>query len=221
MQDLINKIVKYYIKTNSIENEKKYIQKFFTDNNEIKINNSNFSNLSNNNSCYENPSVFSEKNSNSIKYQSQNKYSTIIKDKFLLLNYSKNKFIYNDNSKENIYPMIKNKYILDQSESKSMSMNSINQLNQNNNNKKRKLYSKFKNSKPKEIISNNYSFKYKKYETYEKSKSKDSKMNKINKKQIKEKLPENLYSNNIINNKNGNSIHEVNLNYVNNFCCIY
>ena len=221
LQDLINKIVKYYIKTNSIENEKKYIQKFFSDNNEIKINNSNISNLSNNNSCYENPSVFSEKNSNSIKYQSQNKYSTFIKDKFLLLNYSKNKFIYNDNSKEIIYPMIKNKYILDQSESKSMSMNSLNQLNQNNNNKMKKLYSKFKNIKPKEIISNNYSFKYKKYETYEKSKSKDSKMNKINKKQIKEKPPENLYSNNIINNKNGNSIHEVNLNYVNNFCCIY
>ena len=35
------------------------------------------------------------------------------------------------------------------------------------------------------------------------------------------KAVENIYSNNIIKNENGNNIHEVNLNYVNNFCCIY
>ena len=36
-----------------------------------------------------------------------------------------------------------------------------------------------------------------------------------------EKSKENLYSNDIIRNKFGNNIQEVNLNYVTNFCTIY
>ena len=36
-----------------------------------------------------------------------------------------------------------------------------------------------------------------------------------------EKSAEKIYSGKHIKKKDGNSIHEVNLNYVNNFCCIY
>ena len=215
LQELINKIVKYYIKTNSMDKEKIYIQNFFTDNNEMNYNSSNMSNLSNSHFDNKKSSIFSENNS----YQSQNRCSPMNKDKYLSLAYHRNKSIYNDNSKEFAFPMIKDKNILDQGESKSMS--SINQLNQNSKDKSKDLYSNIKNSQSKDII-NNYTFKYK---TYEKSKSKDGNTNKMSKKiskrQIKDKPPEASYTNNIINNKNGNSIHEVNLNYVNNYCYIF
>ena len=36
-----------------------------------------------------------------------------------------------------------------------------------------------------------------------------------------EKSGDKIYSNKLIKKKDGNSIHEVNLNYVNNFCCIW
>ena len=57
--------------------------------------------------------------------------------------------------------------------------------------------------------------------TFQEIKKEIEKNSKVKKKVKKKKSVENLYSNNIINNKSGNSFHEVNLNYVNNFCCIY
>ena len=44
---------------------------------------------------------------------------------------------------------------------------------------------------------------------------------KSNKNIKKTKIEENKSSNKIIKNKKGNDIHEINLNYVNNFCCIW
>ena len=84
-----------------------------------------------------------------MKCQSQNRCLPMNKDKYLSLAYHRNKSIYNDNSKEFAFPMIKDKNILDQGESKSMS--SINQLNQNSKDKSKDLYSNIKNSQSKDI----------------------------------------------------------------------
>ena len=192
LQSLIHKMVKYYIKINSIQKENKYSNNNF---NYLKLFNKEI--LKSQIAEEEKFSISSEKNINSISYKR-------------LLNEIKNKFEPN-NPKENDFILSKEKYILDQKENESInSRNLLNSLNKENNKDNFSDYNNYCKSKG-QFDKKNLKYVYK-----EKGVDKNIKMNKGLK---REKSDENLYTKNMLNNK-GNNIGEVNLNYVNNFCCI-
>ena len=130
-----------------------------------------------------------------------------------------NIFKNNKLSKNNI-PLPRDKYLFDPGENKSV--NSSNQLNANNEKKNHKIFSECNNNASNAQLNKNDE-NYRHVQTFQKIKDEIENKPKTKKKLKKGKSIENknLYPNNIIGNKSGNSIHEVNLNYVNNFCCIW
>ena len=130
-----------------------------------------------------------------------------------------NIFKNNKLSKNNI-PLPRDKYLFDPGENKSV--NSSNQLNANNEKKNHKIFSECNNNASNAQLNKNDE-NYRHVQTFQKIKDEIENKPKTKKKLKKGKSIENknLYPNSIIGNKSGNSIHEVNLNYVNNFCCIW
>ena len=84
-----------------------------------------------------------------------------------------------------------------------------------------KIFSENDNNESNIQLKKNDNSNYRHVQTFQEIKKEIQKNSNVKKNAKKKKSVENLYSNNIINNKSGNSFHEVNLNYVNNFCCIY
>ena len=195
-QNLIQKIVNNYVLSNEKYSNKFSIFKNVTDINKKNKIKSDEIKQSKKKFTMDNPSIISG-----------GKYSNPRKEKlFSFSDLKNNRFLY-PNPKDAIFPTFKDKYILDPGENKSISsMNQLNSININKNN---------------EISDIKNNFSYKNIQTFQDILNKNKKRFKEKKKSKNEKYNENVYSNNIINNKNGNSIHEVNLNYVNNFCNIY
>ena len=155
-------------------------------------------------------SATSEKNKNQLSIYTDYRYSKFRNKENIPSNDIKNILFKNDNcSKYEIpSPLYKDKIILEHEINKSLS--SMNQLNSINISKNQEIYSKSSNISKGQLDDNN-NIVYKNVQDIQRIKDEIE-----NKKAKKEKS----YSNQIINNKNGNSFHEVNLNYVNNFCII-
>ena len=135
-----------------------------------------------------------DKDKHKIKLNQNDKINQLPKDKNIL----KSRDNKNINSKNplNTIQMNKNQEILSESNNCNASNEQLNEGNSNDN-------------------------KYKQIQTLQNIKN-EIEENAKEKKKVKEgKSVENLFTNNVINNKSGNSFHEVNLNYVNNFCSIY
>ena len=190
-QNLIQKIVNNYVLSNE-----KYSNKFtlFKD-----VSGKNIKNKINSDEIKKTKKKFTMENPSIVTNPNKEKI-------FSLSDLKNNRFLY-PNKKDIIFQALKDKNILDPGESKSIS--SMNQLNSININKNNDISD----------IKNNFS--YKNIQTFQNIMNKNKNKFKGKKKLKMEKYSENVYANNIINNKNGNSIHEVNLNYVNNFCNIY
>ena len=218
-QELIQKIVKYYIKTNSEKskdsskkgdnfsfNYYKYIKDKIR---KSKVSSENFE-ISDKNITLKRHSATSEKNKNQLSIYTDYRYSKFRNKENIPSNDIKNILFKNDNcSKYEIpSPLYKDKIILEHEINKSLS--SMNQLNSINISKNQEIYSKSSNISKGQLDDNN-NIVYKNVQDIQRIKDEIE-----NKKAKKEKS----YSNQIINNKNGNSFHEVNLNYVNNFCII-
>ena len=164
-------------------------------------------------------SIEPEKNKNSMdnNVATRNSKSSLDKNRIIPINEIKNKLI-NQKSKEFIFSLSKGKYALESKGGKSV--NSIKQLNLIDINKNQELLSESNefNVSIEPLNENNLKYKYipnfKKIEQTENN-QKLNEMVKI------EKSGDKIYSNKLIKKKDGNSIHEVNLNYVNNFCCIW
>ena len=213
-QSLIKSVINNCINTNSleIENNKDYLDKFNFIQKNIQFNklNSDFNRLSDKNNIYENNLKASILNSNSISKKIVDKKSKLTLEKYVSFS-------------NNIKNQLKNNNQDEIMENNSLNNNAINQSNLNSNklNKNLDILSELNNN----INSSNMQLKEDKLkrgsaQTFGKMKEieDDSKKNLDTK---NNKAVENIYSNNIIKNENGNNIHEVNLNYVNNFCCIY
>ena len=216
-QNLIQKIVKYYIKKNLKEknSDKKNYYEYFKDKIQKEALNKKNIKQSGKNKISEKNYLTSEKNKNTISIDE--KYSKSSKDKSLSLKEIKNIFIDN-NQNNNRNPLPKGKYILDPGDNKSI--NSTNKLNSNNVNYNHKILSECNNNATNELLNKNES-NYKHVQTFQEIKNEIENKQKGKKKVKQRKSVEKLYSNQIIGDKSGNSIHEVNLNYVNNFCSIY
>ena len=195
--------MKYCVKTNIIEKEKKYSDKFNFIKNKIQKDKLNFDliKFSDKNPVIGKYSINNEKNKNSNNslFKEGSQYSKSNLENNISLNKIKNKSKYykqNNNSQ--------NKNILESDENKN-----INKMNQN-----REIFLDINNINASNLKLNEP------VQTFRKSK--ESENNSKNNQEItKDKSIENLYSNNIIKNEAGNNIHEVNLNYVNNICFIY
>ena len=194
-QELIQKIIKYCMKINILE--KKYSDKFNHIKRKILKNkfDTDLIKLPEKKLILEKPSIVSEKDENSIfkKIQGINTKSNI-ENKDSLNNANK---IQVNNLQFNSFNISKNKEILSDS-------NNINASNE----KLNEDILKYENIP---------------IQTFRKIEKKDNTSK--NNQEIKQEKPKaNLYTNNIIKNESGNNIHdvhEVNLNYVNNFCYIY
>ena len=219
LQDLIQQIIKSYIE-NEINKEKinlekllhhKYFANKFINS---KLNSVSIK-LSDKNNIHKNYSISSEKNKNSMYNNIEDKYSQSYLDKKDLAN-NKNKIVFNK-SREIMLTLSKDKYILESLDIKSI--NSFNQLNSINLSKKQNNLSEFNNFN----ISNELNKDNAKYKHIHKFKNLEGIAGNyvINNNFKKDKLRGNIYSNNIINNKNENNIQGINLNYVNNICYIY
>ena len=213
-QNLIKRVINNCINSNSLEIEKNkdYLDKFNYIQKNIQFNklNSDFNRLSDKNNIYENNLKASFINSNSISKKIVDKKSKLTLEKYVSFS-------------NNIKNQLKNNNQDEIMENNSLNNNAINQSNLNSNklNKNLDILSELNNN----INSSNMQLKEDKLkrgsaQTFGKMKEieDDSKKNLDIK---NNKAVENIYSNNIIKNENGNNIHEVNLNYVNNFCCIY
>ena len=159
-------------------------------------------------------SASTEKNKNQLSIYMDYKYSKFRNKENIPSNDIKNILLNNDNcSKYEIpSPLYKDKIILEHEMNKSL--RSMNQLNSINISKNQEIYSKSSNISKGQSDDNN-NIVYKNVQDIQRIKDEIE-----NKKSIKKAKKEKSYSNQIINNKNGNSFHEVNLNYVNNFCII-
>ena len=196
-QNLIQKVINYCIKTNSLN--KKYSDKF----NSIKkkiINNKlnvDFIKSSVKKPIIEKNSLFSEINKN------QNIFLNNLEGKYSKSNIEKHISLQNNNR-------ITNQFI-----------HQI-QLNSLNINKNKEIFGEPKNINSSNEILNEDNFKCenKSMQTFRNMKEIENNSIKVQE-LTKDKKVKNLYSNNIIKNEAGNNIHEVNLNYVNNFCNIY
>ena len=214
-QKFIQKIAKYYIKTKSKRKEKKYLKSILKKTNL----NSNPSISLPKNGEDSKDSIESGKNKNSMDNNvvTRNSKSSIDKNKVIPIDDIKNKLI-NQKSKEFIFSLSKGKYALESKGGKSV--NSIKQLNLIDINKNQELLSESNDFNVSIEPLNENNLKYKYIPNFKKIEQADNNQ-KLNEMVKLEKSGEKIYSNKIIKKKDGNSIHEVNLNYVNNFCCIW
>ena len=220
-QETVKKFVSYYIKAE--ENVKNYLNqlnyfKYFE--NVFKKNkyNSDIQECNIRNTIVENPSFSSDKNGKIISNNIGIGYSNSNIKNDASFGDIKNKYNF-ENQKETFSPKFKDKILLEQTENKSI--NSKNKLNSIIVNKKAEIFSDNNNNDISKEQLNNGDNNYKPVQTFQEMKNKEENNNKIIKQEDKPPDTNNVYTNNILNNKNGNNIHEVNLNYVNNFCLIY
>ena len=220
-QETVKKFVSYYIKAE--ENVKNYLNqlnyfKYFE--NVFKKNkyNSDIQECNIRNTIVENPSISLDKNRKIISNNIGDGYSNSNIKNDASFGDIKNKYIF-ENQKETFSPKFKDKILLEQTENKSI--NSKNKLNSIIVNKKAEIFSDNNNNDISKEQLNNGDNNYKPVQTFQELKNKEENNNKIIKQEDKPPDTNNVYTNNILNNKNGNNIHEVNLNYVNNFCLIY
>ena len=215
-QNIIQKIVKYYVKAK--RKDKIYFKsmvkrvKFRSDNPAISPKNNTEKKNSNSNN--------SEKNNNSLFNNIESRNSKSVVSPKIQNNIIQNK-LKNQKSKEFIFSLSKGKYGLESRGGKSV--NSIKQLNLIDMNKNQDLLSESNdfNISIEPLKENNLKYKY--FTNFQKIDQSENNPNMNEMVQI-EKSAEKIYSNKHIKKKekkDGNSIHEVNLNYVNNFCCIY
>ena len=192
-QNDIQKIVKYYAKNNLKQKDKKIYNKF----NYRKF-------LSDKNQINYNQDKLKEKKDIDMNEE----YSANSKNKFLKI---KNRFVYN-NPNGIIVPLPKERHIIYPGDN-------ITRIYSNDINKNNVIlpdYIKF--TEIKEPFPNYLKFKH--VQTFQNRSDVESNMNLDKESKNKNSLRK-LYAKNIINNKNGNNIQEVNLNYVNNFCNVY
>ena len=227
LKNLVRKIVKFYINKNSSpkknnENKKFNYFKYFTNKlrkNKFRFDSVKLKNKNNKNNILEKFSITNEKeNRNEIKNKTYDKFSQPSLDKNNIINYKTHNPIYN-NKQEKKNPSSKKKYILDL-EGYNKTINTTNQLNSNFRNKNKELLSESNNFNiSNEPLTTNY-INYENLRTLQNIKETTENNYKSNKNNKKKKTEENKPSNEINENKTGNNIHEVNLNYINNFCCI-
>ena len=194
-QNLIQQVIDYCNSINSLG--KKYSDNFSTIKNKI-INNKlkiDFIKSLDKRPIIEKNSLFSEtnKNKNAFLNSNEGKYSKSSIEKHISLNNNNitNQFI--QQIQLNSFNISKSKEIL----LDPKNINSSNDL----------------------LNEGNLKFENKSVQTF---RNKEMENNSAKDQEVtKDKKVENLYSNNIIKNEAGNNIHEVNLNYVNNFCSIY
>ena len=228
LQNLIQRIVKFYINKNSIQSENYRIKKFnyfkyFT--NKLRKNKFQFDSVKTKNKNNKNKTLekLSVENGNEIDGEINdkinNKFSQQNIDKNTLINYKTFKPIYS-NKKEKQNSSSKEKYIRDL-EGYNKKISNMCQLNTTYANKNQELLSESNNfnisNEP--LTKNNINFEN--TQTFKEIKEGAENICKSNKNIKKTKIEENKSSNKTIKNKKGNDIHEINLNYVNNFCCIW
>ena len=212
-QHLIQKTAKYYIKTKrkrkkNLETiiQKRELNSYLNKKNDEK------------NNIEEKKQFSHEKDKNTINDNIEQKKSktsinnNISNGNINIINRNKNQ-----KSKEFIFSLSKGKYALESREGKSV--NSIKQLNLIDMNKNQELLSESNefNVSVEPLNENDLKFKY--APSFKKVEQKDNN-SKLNEIINKDKSVDKIFSNKIIKKKEGNSIHEVNLNYINNFCCI-
>ena len=227
LKNLVRKIVKFYINKNSSpkknnENKKFNYFKYFTNKlrkNKFRFDSVKLKNKNNKNNILEKFSITNEKeNRNEIKNKTYDKFSQPSLDKNNIINYKTHNPIYN-NKQEKKNLSSKKKYILDL-EGYNKTINTTNQLNSNFRNKNKELLSESNNFNiSNEPLTTNY-INYENLRTLQNIKETTENNYKSNRNNKKKKTEENKPSNEINENKTGNNIHEVNLNYINNFCCI-
>ena len=210
-QNVIQKIVKSYVKA------KKKDQNYFNSIVKRVKFKSNNTVISPKNNTENKNSINTEKNNNSLFNNIESRNSKSVKSPNIQNNIIHNK-LKNQKSKEYIFSLSKGKYALESRGGKSV--NSIKQLNLVDINKNQDLLSESNdfNISLEPLKENNIKYKYITNFTKKEQHENKSNLNEIV--QI-EKSAEKIYSGKHIKKKDGNSIHEVNLNYVNNFCCIY
>ena len=224
LQNLIKKIVRFYNKNeNKKENNKNkrfnYF-KYFT--NKIKKNKFHFNSVKlkdkdNKNNIFEKLSFDCEmKNNKDIRNQNKEKSNFQNIDKNIPNNNIINKSIYkNRNKTKNLFS--KENYIRESGDfNNKKSSDFVNSINKN---KELLSDSNIFNISNEPFNKNNINNEH--IPTFKKINEGTDNNSKSNKNIKKSKLEESKYSNKLIENNSGNNIHEVNLNYVNNFCCIY
>ena len=206
-QNFIKKAIKYYKEMISL-NEEKYSKNL---NNKLSLD---FMKLNNKINLSENSSNKNESSKNSIFNQIEASFSQSKKLKNFSVN-EQNDIIKN-NKNEDIFHLTKEKYIIENTDNKIM--NNIIKLD--NINKSKEILSDGNNINDESNKSINDIFKLNihKDKDIKKNNNEKNKFIENNKKKNKENLCSN---NNIISNKIGNNIQEVNLNYTTNFCEIY
>ena len=209
LQNLIQSLINYYNEKFQ-QFEKKYsnklkYSKFLMVKNENQKINPGFINLNIKNDISENLFNNPENNINSFINQIEASFSISRKFKNFSMN-DKNDFFKNI-SNENNFPRIKEIFI-DNVDNKNMNSKNKEILSDSNN------FNDDSNKNINDIFKSNVrNFQIKKNDIENNKFIENAKKN--------EKSKENLYSNDIIRNKFGNNIQEVNLNYVTNFCTIY
>ena len=219
-QNLIEKIINYYIKNDSKKKKSEEFNyyKYICDKIKNDEFNGNFTKQSQKNNNKEKNSLNYEKNKVYKSSKIQYKFSNSSKNKSLSSKENKNNFN-NNKKKDNVSQLVNNKFLLDSGD--NTSLNSINKINSIPKSKDLKIFSENDNNESNIQLKKNDNSNYRHVQTFQEIKKEIQKNSNVKKNAKKKKSVENLYSNNIINNKSGNSFHEVNLNYVNNFCCIY
>ena len=224
LQNLIKKIVRFYNKNENKKETNKNKRfnyfKYFT--NKIKKNKFHFNSVKlkdkdNKNNIFEKLSFDCEmKNNKDIRNQNKEKSNFQNIDKNIPNNNIINKSIYkNRNKTKNIFS--KENYIRESGDfNNKKSSDFVNSINKN---KELLSDSNIFNISNEPFNKNNINYEH--IPTFKKINEGTDNNSKSNKNIKKSKLEENKYSNKLIENNSGNNIHEVNLNYVNNFCCIY
>ena len=222
-QKIIQKIVKYYAKTNFKRKGNKYFNKL-KELKEIVSKSQNAYFKSENNEISDKKNIIKGKNKNKLlknkssltnNFEESKSKSNIEKNQSISeLN---NKFIY-QKSKEFIFSLSKGKVGFESGGGKSV--NNIKKLNLIDINRNQEILSESNdfNISVEPLDKNNIKNKFTQSFKIIEDNGKNSNLKGIVK---KEKSVEKIFSNNIIKKKNENSIHELNLNYVNNFCFIY
>ena len=214
-QNLIQKMAKYYIKNKSKRKDKKFyksiIKKAILDPERNITADKNIIDTKDSNNSIK------DKNSMDNNIESRNPKTSLDKNRKMQIKDLKNKFI-NQKSKEFIFSLSKGKYVLE-SGGGGKSVNSIKQLNLIDINKNQELLSESNEFNVSIEPLNENNLKYKYVPNFKKIDQPQNNSN-LNEMVKIEKSAEKMFSNKIIKKKDGNSIHEVNLNYVNNFCCI-
>ena len=223
LQNLIQKIIRFYNKNKNQKEKNKNIKfnylKYLTK--KIKKNKFHFNSIklkdkSNKNNIFEKLSFDNEnKNNMDIKNQRKENFDFQNKDKNIHINNIINKSIYQNRIKtKNIFS--KGKYIIDSGDiNDNKSSDIVNSIKKNN---ELLSDSNIFNISNEPFNKNNINYEH--VPTFKKIKEGLENNSKSNKNCKKSNTEENKYSNKLMKNKTRNNINEVNLNYVNNFCCI-